>query len=171
MMKALTGQKGFTLLELLVVLAIEAVLLVVIVGVLSQTAQITMSTNPKIAALEDIQRVAGSIQSSIRMSGNYTTPVDGASSNALTLGWDTYDANGVPLPTHSYIYYTLSGGRLQRVYTTQTTYAGKYISNINFSRTVNILKVVITSSPEGKAETAKQMTYQFYLRPTDSVLQ
>lgn len=161
------SQKGFTLLEILLVLVVGGLLLVGVVNAIFQTTTITVERSTQITALEDIREVAAQVSKDIRMAA--TTNLE----NGLTLAWTTwYDETGELNPVDYYISYTPpSGGELQRNYDGALTTVGSYISDIEFSQEVNIITMAITSSPRGNAETAEQRTYQFYLQPKEDLVQ
>lgn len=160
-------QKGFTLFEILVVLALTAMLVVGLVRAIVQTSDITLDTTTQITALEDIKEVATQIRQDIRMAATSNLEDGGPVVDSLTLTWTTwYDETGEynPVP-HSISYSSPSGGELQRNYDDgDLTTVGRYISNIGFSQEGTMITVSITSSPTGDAETAEQMTYEFYLQ-------
>ena len=170
------SQKGFTLVEILAVMALGGILLVGILTTIFQTTAITAESSTRITALEDIRKVAFRVSKDIRMASTTNLQVD-----SLTLDWKSwYDENGEPLnydvngeisPVLHYISYTSpSGGTLQRNYDGDLTTVGSYISDIEFSQEVNVITVTITSSPRGNAETAEQRTYQYYLQPKKDVV-
>ncbi|KKN10815.1 hypothetical protein LCGC14_1032800 [marine sediment metagenome] len=161
------SQKGFTLLEILLVLVVGGLLLVGVVNAIFQTTTITVERSTQITALEDIREVAAQVSKDIRMAA--TTNLE----NGLTLAWTVwYDETGELNPVDHYISYTPpSGGELQRNYDGALTTVGSYISDIEFSQEVNIITMAITSSPRGNAETAEQRTYQFYLQPKEDLVQ
>ena len=161
------SQKGFTLLEILLVLVVGGLLLVGVVNAIFQTTTITVERSTQITALEDIREVAARVSKDIRMAA--TTNLE----NGLTLAWTVwYDETGELNPVDYYISYTPpSGGELQRNYDGALTTVGSYISDIEFSQEVNIITMAITSSPRGNAETAEQRTYQFYLQPKEDLVQ
>jgi len=165
------SQKGFTLLEILLVLVVGGILLVGVVTAIFQTTGITVESSTKITALEDIREVAARVSKDIKMAA--TTNLDpGALLDSLTLDWTIwYDETGELNPVDHYISYTPpSGGELQRNYDGALTTVGSYISDIEFSQEGNIITVTITSSPRGNTETAEQRTYQFYLQPKEDLV-
>ena len=56
-MKVKNSQKGFTFIEILVVMAVGGILLGGLVTAIFQTSGITMQTSTQITALEDIKNV------------------------------------------------------------------------------------------------------------------
>ncbi len=171
------SQKGFTLLEILLVLAVGGLLLVGVVNAIFQTTTITVERSTQITALEDIREVAAQVSKDIRMvrmAATTNLEDNGPVVDSLTLGWtNLYDENGElnvpPVGEHSISYTSPSGGTLQRNYDGgPTTTVGSYISDIGFSQEGDIITVTITSSPRGNAETAEQRTYQFYLQSKET---
>ncbi|MBA7707819.1 hypothetical protein ES703_116702 [subsurface metagenome] len=171
-MKAEKSQKGFTLLEILLVLAVGGILMVGVIVAIFQTAAITAESSTQITALEDIRKVASQMSKDIRVAATTDLEDDGSVLDSLTLEWTSwYDENGELNPVPHSISYTLSsGGTLQRNYDGALTTVGSYISTIEFSREGNIITMAITSSPGDNAETAEQRTYQFYLQPKEDLV-
>lgn len=172
------SQKGFTLLEILLVLAVGGMLLVGVVTAIFQTTGITMQRSTLITALEDIREVAARMSKDIRMvrmAATTNLEDNGPVLDSLTLGWtNLYDENGelnVPPVDHFISYTSPFEGTLQRNYDDGAlTTVGSYISDIGFSQEGDIITVTITSSPRGNAETAEQRTYQFYLQPKEDMV-
>jgi len=169
-MKVKNSQKGFTLVEILVAMAVEAMLLSGIVTAIFQTTEITIQSSAQITALEDIKNVARHITTDVRMA-QATNLLDGAPPvNSLVLDWvGWYDDNGELSPVDYHCEYSLCGGRVQREYKkggveTDITTIGQHISDIDFSRQSRIVIVTIASSPRGNVETAEQRTYHICLQ-------
>lgn len=181
-MKVKNSQKGFTLLEILVAMAVSGLLLTGVVGAIFQTLRITAESRLQITALEDIKNVAYWVGKDM-VSANATNLVSGgpAVSN-LTLQWTNYPyaASGNFAPVNHSVSYTQPSAEIingveykiiRRYYDSDpATIVGRHISAIQFSRAGNIITAVITSSPEG-SKTAEQRTYQFYLQPKGSLAQ
>jgi len=200
-MKAKNNQKGFTLIEMLVMLAMGGMILTGIIVAIFQATEITAESRTKITALENIKIISNQLSKDIRTSSG-TTLADGAEGESvLGLTWTTwYDETDelISYGIDHYSEYTLLGdeGTIQLQYwewecnpadheegycdleswwestsPINTTTIGQYISNIEFSRDGSIITTAITSSPEGKAETAETRTYNFYLRLKEDLVQ
>ncbi|GAI12155.1 unnamed protein product, partial [marine sediment metagenome] len=94
-MKVKNSQKGFTLVEILAVLAVGGILLVGIVIAIFQTTAITAESSTQITALEDIKKVASRVSKDIRMAATTNLEDGGPVLDSLTLDWTSwYDENG-----------------------------------------------------------------------------
>jgi len=199
-MKLQINQKGFTLLELLLGLAIEATIILVIAGAIFQITGITMGKRPQFTALEDIKAAYLQISEDTRISADTTlVDVEGESEEASTLGLDWtswYNEAGDLISygiLHHVEYTLLPTEKIQREYwqldsdpeingetpenwweslsANSTTTIGRYISEITFSREGSIITVAITSTPEGKEETAEQRNFDVYVRIKEELIQ
>lgn len=189
-MKLARGQRGFTLVELLIAMGVSAIILGVLVPVTLQTNRVAVSSSTQISALEDIKAVARPIIPDVRMAQT-TVPAAGTVANSLTLDWTSwYDNLGETVETSPVDYHCVytfleAEGKVKRSYwedwegpnqQLSTTFFGRYISDIEFSRYdvpegSSYIQVVITSSPENRAETEEQKTYYINLRPMEDPVQ
>ncbi len=192
MMKLKNGQKGFTLVEILAVMAICGILLTGIVVAIFQVFGTTRHNSIPITALENIKNSAYRISQDVRKAST-TNLSDGAPAvSNLTLDWTIwYDTSGNLIPYGQYYRckysLPLPGVKLMRNYGTYTpsttptppipdssftwqpqTTISNYISSIQFSRQGSTpdytITMTVTASPEGKTETAEQKTYYLYLK-------
>ena len=132
-MKMKGSQKGFALLELLVVVAIGALLLTGAVTAIFQTTGITMETSTRITALEDIKIVAYSVSKDMRMSSTTTLVDDGPAVDNLSSSWKSYyDASSNLTPNNPWYHqagYSLSGTEVQRVWQRKACLANRQSSH------------------------------------------
>lgn len=203
-MKVRNSQKGFTLVEMLVMMAVGGILLSGVVTAIFQTVNVTAHSSTQITALEDIKIVAHQLSKDIRISSNTTLADPAVGESILGLTWTTWykETDGtedlISYGIDHYCEYTLLGeeGEIQLQYwewdcdpavegedycnqenwwesilPINTTTVGWYISKIEFSREGSIITAAITSSPDGKAETAETRTYHFYVRLKEELVQ
>ena len=187
-MKPVRSQQGFTLVELLMAVAISVVLLGVLVSSILQTTRVTTHSSTKITAMEDIKGVARPITPDVRMAQT-TVPATGTVANSLTLDWTSWYDNSsdppelTPVDYHCVYTFLEAEGKVKRSCwedwqgpneQLSTATFGRYISGIEFSRHdipegTSYIQVVITSSPENRAETEEQMTYYINLHLMEEV--
>lgn len=187
--KLINSEKGFTLLELLISIAIGAMLISVLVLSIFQTIRVTTQSSTSITALRDITYVAQSVFSDVRMAQTTDPDVGEPVADYLTIDWTTWDdSTGDLISTDHHCEYTLisASGTVQRKYwedydpgspgsATSTSTFGYYISDIEFSsHTIaggnSYVKVVIVSSPDGQPETEVDLTYHINMRTMSEVL-
>lgn len=167
------SQKGFTLIEILVAMLVGGMLLSGLVIAIFQTLGITLRSSTQITALEEVRNVAYWVSKDVRMTQT-TSLVEGADpDDGVDLRWTSwYDDNGKLSPVDYHSEFKLVGGGFERELkkggvSIDITTKGKYISKIELSRQGSIIFVTITSSPEGRPETAEKKTYHMYLQPKE----
>jgi prepilin-type N-terminal cleavage/methylation domain-containing protein len=146
------GERGFTLVELLIVIAIMGSIFGVLGEVSHQVVTIPEYGNDKVTALHELQNVAHWVNLDGQMAENAT----GGSGLVLTL------------PDDSSISYTLAGTDLVRSAGTAERTLAKNITNVNFSVVNRCITMDITSSPAGRWGVSENETYKVHLRPTGS---
>lgn len=172
-MRVKNSQKGFTLIEILVAMLVGGMLLSGLVVAIFQTFGITSRSSTQITALEEVRNVAYWISKDVRMSDN-TSLVYGVEEDGVDLFWTSwYDDNSELSPVDYHSEFKFVGGGVERELkkggvSIDITTKGKYISDIEFSLQGSIIVVTITSSPEGRPETAEQKTYYMYLQPKEN---
>ena len=137
-------QKGFTLVEILVTLAVGSVLLI---GALLTVQQILLSTgrsNSQVVVLDEVHRAALRIKKDIQsyQSANLTDLQFGT----VTFRW--IDQTGfVPEDERShYITYSLSGTELVRTSDNIKSILGRHIEYLSFTENGSYIDVVITAN-------------------------
>jgi len=146
------GERGFTLVELLIAIAIMGSIFGVLGEVFHQVVTIPEYGNDKVTALHELQNVAHWVNLDGQMAENAT------GGNGLVL----------TLPDDSSISYTLAGTDLVRSAGTAERTLAKNITNVNFSVVNRCITMDITSSPAGRWEVSENETYKVHLRPTGS---
>ena len=187
-MKLVGDHHGFTLVEVLVAMCVSGLLLAGLVSATLQSFRVTGHSRTQISALDDIQSVARPIAPDVRMAQQTNVQEEVPAVNQLTLDWSSWlDESGQisqdPVPHHCEYTFLEAEGKVQRDYwrayqvgnpPTSTTTFGRYISDIKFSRHAtpagnSYVRMVITSSPEGRAATEECLTYQISMRRMEDI--
>lgn len=165
MMKRYDGQKGTTLLELTVSMAIVGVIVLGVVGLIYHELKSTATARASVTVGHEIRNAARWI-SQDGMMAEGSNLIEGAQPvDQLNLAWiERYDFNNIP---HSCSYY-LSGTELRRDYDGTVTTVARHISGIDFSQAGNLLTVTISCTPPwiGQYRTIEK-TYRICLRVTN----
>lgn len=142
-------EQGYTLVELLITLAITGIIFSVVGGAIYQLTTVSGYGNDKLTANHALQNAAYWFfqdgQAAVTASGN--------TSLVLTL------------PASQTITYSLTGNNLQRTQGAVTQTLAQNISNLSFTVQGRLVAMDITSSPTGRANVNVQEVYRVYLRP------
>ena len=165
------NQKGFTLIELVVALAILGIVVVGIVTSIFQIMQGRAQIAGKSVALADIDNAAHWVTRDIVM-GQSTDLEDGAlPTGNMTMTWEdlTSWAQEEESISHSanYIY---SGTQLLREYDSanNTTIVGRHLTDVGFSINGTMVTVTLTSSPDGVRASTVTRRYLIRMRTESS---
>ena len=157
-------QKGFTLVELLVALAVSSVLLT---GALLSFQQVVVGTgrsNSQVIALNDVNRAALAIRKDLMMTQSTDLTDNVSQSGSVWLGWTDYTGWAGDNATHS-ISYTLPGTVLQRTYDNGTpSIVGRNITSIVFTQDDRVINVTITATSPGFPPRSETLTFGVYTR-------
>ena len=162
MMKRQNKQKGATLLELVVGMAITGLIVLGVVGLIGHEMRSTATARACVTVSDEIENAARWISHDGMMAENTNLIVDTLPVNDLTLSWvERYEFLNVP---HNCSYY-LSGNELCRNYDGTVTTVARHISGIKFSRTGDCIQFSISCTPPwiGQSRTVEK-TYRVYLR-------
>jgi len=164
MMNRQDKQKGMTLLELLVSMAITAMILSGIVALIFQEYSGTATAKTAVTAAHEIGTAARWI-SQDGMMAESTNLVEGADPvDHLTLTWiERYDFANIP---HSSSY-TLCDTQLCRDYDSTVTTVAQHISKVEFSQTGHLVTVSVSCTPQWWRASTIQKTYRIYLRAAE----
>lgn len=165
MMKSHTGEKGATLLELMASLAIVALIMLGVLGLIYQEWSGTAIAKTSVTASQEIGRAARLISQDGVMAAS-TNLVEGAQpTDQLTLTWiERHDFVDLP----HVVTYWLEGTQLRRNYDGTITTVTQNISKIKFSQTDRLLTVSISCNPRWWIlDDTIEKTYHVYLRPTE----
>ncbi len=153
-------QKGFTLVEILVVMGVGSVILI---GALLSIQQVLVGTgrsNSQVIAATDVNQAALRIKKDLIMAQNTDLTDNVTQSGSVLLGWTDYTGNSTG---HS-ISYALSGIELQRDYDGTVSIAGRKITSISFTQDGRVVNVVITATSSGVPPRSKTLTFNVYTR-------
>ncbi len=157
------SQKGFTLIEILVVMAVGSVLMTGLVLTIYNVVWGSARSNNQVVALADINHAAWWLKKDIMMTQN-TDLTDGVPQSSVTLRW--IDSTGFE-PEDQRIHssaYALSGNELQRTYEGTVSIAGRNITSIDFTRDGRVINVVITATAPGVPQQSKTLKFSVYMR-------
>ena len=172
-------QKGFTLVELLVALAVGSL---VIVGALGATYQVvwgTSRTNSQVVALTDAHQVALRLKKDLEMaqldegdflSGGAVVITLTPGGPTATLGWTDFTSfDPGENKEHTSGYELLSNGELQRTYDGIMSIVGRNVTYISFTQNPDgnndrVIGVVITATEGDMTPRSETLEFSVYLR-------
>ena len=143
------GEHGFTLVELLITVALTGILASVVGPSISQIVNVTEYGDDRLLALHELQNTA----SWFSLDGQMAVSAVGGSGLTLTL------------PTTQTITYTLAGTNLTRndgVNPVKTL--AQNISSVSYTVNGRLVTMNLTSAPTGRMGVSEQGTYVVYLR-------
>jgi prepilin-type N-terminal cleavage/methylation domain-containing protein len=144
------GERGYTLVETLIAIAITGFIVTVLGLSVQQVVTVPEQGDDQVAALHAVQNAAHWVS----LDGQTAKSASGGSSLNLTL------------PDSSVISYTLSGGSLHRTYKGVNRTIAKDISSLNFTIEGRVITMSITAAPNSRWSISDNQTYQIYMRPT-----
>ena len=145
------GQKGFTLPELLITVAITGLIVSFLGMAIYQIITVTEYSNDRMIAMHELQNTAHWFSHD----GQMASTASGGSELVLTL------------PDDSSITYAVVDTELSRTAGDSQMTLARSISDLSFSIENRIITMNITSSPEGRQNVSEQRTYKVCLRPTE----
>ena len=160
MISGQSGQKGFTLLELLAALSITGVIMLTATGLIFHELRGTAIAKGTVTASYEIGNTALWF-SRDAMAAATSTLVDGAAPvDTVTLRWtDWYNIEGTP---HQSTYW-LSGTELKRAFDGVTSTVARHFSSVAFSQNDRVITLVATTVPDGAGRTVER-TLRILLR-------
>ncbi len=159
-------QKGFTLVELLVVLAVGSVILVGALLTIHQVILSTGRTNSQVVALTEVNRAALRIKKDLMMTQN--SNLDAVPQSSVSLSWIDYTNFGSENATSFHSSgYDLSGTHLVRTYDSKESIVGRNITSVNFTQDGRVVNVVITATGSSVPQRSETLEFSSYLRAAE----
>ncbi|MBI3040969.1 MAG: type II secretion system protein [Chloroflexi bacterium] len=156
-------QKGFTLVEVLVVLAITGVILTGAVLSIYSVFLGTDRNNSQIVALTDIDRAVLVIKKDLMMAQE--TNLSSTPQSSANLTWIDYttsfESSNQSNHSSSYI---LSGTELRRTYDGTLSIIGRNITSLDFTQSGRVVTVVITATGPGVRQRSETLTFSSLIR-------
>ena len=153
------GQRGFTLLELLVGLAVGSVLLLAALLSINQILVSTGRSNSQVVVLDEVHRAALQIKKDIQAH-------TGADLTDLQYGPTTFswiDLTGLALENHNSIY-SLSGTELVRTFDDTPSILGRHITSLSFTDNGTYIYVAITATSSTFPPRSETLSFRVYQR-------
>ena len=145
------GEQGFTLVELLIAVAITGLIVSGLGTAIHQIITVSEYGNDKLTAMHELQNTAHWFS----LDGQRASAASGGNELVLTL------------PDESSITYSLVGTELHRTASASNMTLAQNVTSANFSIEGHIITMTITSSPQGRWDVSDNGTYKVYLRPTE----
>jgi len=153
------GQKGMTLVEVIIATGIGAVVTAALALVIYNLMTVTERNNDATSTLSDVQNAVYMISYDAKMAGSTDLTEGDPAASEVLFSW--IDGGGA---AHSSRYY-ISGTELIRDYNGNTHSVAKSISSIEFTVTASNLNYFVKSTT-GRLDTSESFTGTVYFRPT-----
>jgi len=145
------GERGFTLVELVVVIAISGFIFSLLGTGIYQLVTVPEQGNDRVTALHELQQVAHRVN------------IDGQMAQTATGGGQL----SLSFPDSSSANYTLAGTVLFRTTSTSNHTLAQNITSASFSVQDRMITMNLTSAPAGRWSVSENETYKIYLRPSE----
>ena len=161
-------EKGFTLVELLVALAVGSVILTGAVLSIYSIMVTNVRGNGQVVALTDINRAALAIKNDLLMAQT-TDLVDGVPKSSANLTWYDYTSSfGSAFGTDHSASYSLAGRQLRRTYDGTVSIVGRNVTSISFTQSVTqtgkAVTVIISTGNTTLASGIETLNFSVHLR-------
>lgn len=144
------GQLGYSLMELMMAIAIMGCIVLALGMVVQQTVTVPEQGSDQVNALHAIQNAAHWVG----IDGQTAKNASGGSGLVLTL------------PDDSSVSYVLEGDELHRVSGSSNQTIARNIASASFSVTGRMITMNISAAPDSRWDISKNGTYQISMRPT-----
>ena len=145
------GERGFSLVELTVAIAITGLIVSGLGTAIYQILTVTEYGNDKLTAAHELQNAA------------HWFSLDGQRASAASGG----DELVLTLSDNSSVTYVLVGTELRRTAGGSSITLARNITSADFAVENRIITMTVTSSPEGRWDVSEDGAYKVYLRPTE----
>ena len=158
---SMRGQRGFTLLELLVALGIGALVMPVVVVSIFQMTRGTARINRDLVIQQDLDNASAYFTRDLSQAQTTDLPADGLPYASMRVDWVDETGWGAESgdPEH-YAIYSLSGSAFQREYDGVVSIVARNVESVLFSRTGDFVTVSISSTYGGATE-----NLSYYISP------
>ena len=164
MIEGQARQKGATLLELLAGMAITAMILTGVVGLIFHEFRGTATAKSQVTAAHEIGNASRWISQDVMMAESTNLVEEAEAVSHVTLTWiERRDFANIP---HSSSYY-LEGTELFRNYDGTVTTVARDISKVAFSQTGRLITMSISCTPRWWKSATVEKTYRIYLRTAE----
>jgi prepilin-type N-terminal cleavage/methylation domain-containing protein len=143
------NEGGYTLVEMLITIAISGLIFVVVGTVMFQLSTVSGYGNDKLSTIHEVQNA----QYWFNLDGQTAVSASGGSSLVLAF------------PAGQTVTYALTGKNMQRIEGSSSMTLAQNISSLSFSVQARLVSMDITSSISGRTDVSEQNTYKVYLRP------
>ncbi len=144
------GERGFTLVEMLIATAITGFLVAALGLAVQQVFAVPERGNDQVAALHAVQNAAFWVS----WDGQTAKAASGGSGLTLTL------------PDDSLVSYTLSEGELHRISGAAERTVARNITGVVFTVDGRVINMNIVAAPDGRWGVSENHSYQIFMRPT-----
>jgi prepilin-type N-terminal cleavage/methylation domain-containing protein len=147
----MNGQKGMTMVELLVAIAVTGIIVAFLGTAIYQIITVSGYGNDRLTAMHELQNSA------------YWFNFDGQGAKSAVGGGGLI----LTLTDNSTITYSLAGTELRRTAGGAPMTLAKNIASADFSIDNRVITMSLTASPEGRDDVSENGTYKVYLRPAE----
>ena len=162
-------QKGFTLVEILVTLAVGSLIMTGALMSIYQVITGTDRSNSQVVSLTDVTNAARAIKADLMVTqSSNLTDEDPVPQGSVTLTWIDYTNFSSDNASYHSSSYTLSGTELRRNYDGVESIVGRHITDVGFTRNGRVINVVITATGPGAQPRSDTLTFSAYMRAEEA---
>ncbi|MBI4188720.1 MAG: prepilin-type N-terminal cleavage/methylation domain-containing protein [Chloroflexi bacterium] len=161
-------EKGFTLIEVLMVMLVGGMVMVAALSTTYQMVVGTDRTNSQVVALGDINQAVLVLRKDLIMAQS-TDLVDNDDDpqSSVSLAWIDQTRFGSSNPTSHASNYVLSGTSLHRIYDGVTYIVGRNITALGFTQNGRVINVTITATGPRAQQKQETLRFSVHMRPED----